>query len=83
MTDLLSIMAQSWFQNFHSHLSSIMPSIDFIMEIESDSAIPFLDILVIRKGMTLATKAYRKPIHTGRYHNFKSGQLPHMRRGLI
>jgi hypothetical protein len=31
------------------------------MEIESDIAIPFLDILVIRKETTLATKVYRTP----------------------
>jgi hypothetical protein len=35
------------------------------MEIESDSEIPFLDVLVIRKGTTLAIRVYRKPIHTG------------------
>jgi hypothetical protein len=32
---------------------------------ESDSAIVFLDILVIRKEPTLATKVYGKPTHTG------------------
>jgi hypothetical protein len=35
------------------------------MEIEADSVIPYLDVLVIRKEMTLDTKVYRKPIHTG------------------
>jgi hypothetical protein len=31
---------------------------------ESVSAIPFLDVLDIRKGPTLATNVYRQPTHT-------------------
>jgi hypothetical protein len=53
-------------QDFHRHLNSLRPSFQFNMEIDSDSAIPFLDVLVIRKETTLATKVYRKPTHTGR-----------------
>jgi hypothetical protein len=52
---------------FLNHPNSLMASIRFTTEIESDSAIPFLDGLVIRKGTTLATKVCRKPTHTGRY----------------
>jgi hypothetical protein len=48
-------------QNFLSHHNSLRPSTQFTVEIESDSAIPFLNILVIRKEMTLTTKVYRKP----------------------
>jgi hypothetical protein len=64
-------------QNFLSHLNSLRPAIKFAMEIESDSAIPFLDVLVIRKETTLATKVYRKPTQTGRYLNCSSNHLPH------
>jgi hypothetical protein len=53
------------------------------MEIESGSAIAFLDVLVIKKGTTLATKVYRKPTHAGRYLNFNSNYPPHVKRGLI
>jgi hypothetical protein len=44
------------------------------MDIESDSAVPVVDI---RKGITLATKVYSKPTHTGQYLNLKSNHLPH------
>jgi hypothetical protein len=47
-------------QSFLNHLNSLWPSIQFTMEIESDSAFPFLDVLVIRIGLTLAIKVYRK-----------------------
>jgi hypothetical protein len=60
-----------WLQNFLSHLNSLRSSIQFTIEIESDSVIPFLDLLVIREEVTFATKAYRKPTHTGRYLNCK------------
>jgi hypothetical protein len=53
------------------------------METKSDSAIVFFDVLVIREEMTLAIKVYRKPTYTGRYFNFKSNHLPHVKRGLI
>jgi hypothetical protein len=58
-------------------------SIQFTMEIESDSVIPFMDVLVIRKGTAWATKVYRKPTHIGRYLNFKSNHPPHVKREII
>jgi hypothetical protein len=66
-------------QDFLSHLSSLRPSVQFTMEIESDSAIAFLDVLVIRKETTLATEVYRKPTHTGRHLNFNSNHPPHVK----
>jgi hypothetical protein len=53
------------------------------MEIESDSAIALLDVLVIREGTTLANKVYRKHTHTGRYLNLSSYNPPHVKTGLI
>jgi hypothetical protein len=70
-------------QNFLNHLNSLRPSIQFPMEIESESAIPFLYVLVIRKGTTMAIKVYRKPTHLGQYLNFRSNHAPHVKRGLI
>jgi hypothetical protein len=48
-------------RNFLRHLNSLGPAIQYTMEIEPDSAILYLDVLVIRKGKTLANKVYRKP----------------------
>jgi hypothetical protein len=53
------------------------------MEIESDSVVSFLGVLVSKDGTTLATKVYRKPTHTGRYFNFNSNHQPRVKRGLI
>jgi hypothetical protein len=52
-------------QDFLNHFSSLRPCIQFTVEIELDSVIPFLDVLVIRKEMTLAIQVFRKPTPTG------------------
>jgi hypothetical protein len=78
------LMAQTdRLHNFPNHLNSLRPTIQFTMEIESNNAIPFLDVLVIRKETTLATRVYRKLIHTGQYLRFKSNHPPHVKRSLI
>jgi hypothetical protein len=48
-------------QDLLSHLSSLRPPIQFTVETESDSAIAFLDVQIIRVDTALATKVYRKP----------------------
>jgi hypothetical protein len=70
-------------QDFFDHLNNLRPSICFTMEIKSDNAVSFLDVLVIREGTALVTQVYRKPTHTGRYLNFKSNHPPYVKRGLI
>jgi hypothetical protein len=67
-------------QSVLSHLNSLRPTIQFTVETESDGAIPFLDVLVIRREMILATKVYRKPIHTIRNLNFKSNHATRVKR---
>jgi hypothetical protein len=46
---------QSQLQEFLIHLNSLRPSIQFTMETESDNAIAFLDVLVVREKTTLTT----------------------------
>jgi hypothetical protein len=70
-------------QNFHSHLNSLKPTIQFTMGIESDNVIPFLDVVVIRKETTLTAEVYRKSTHTGWYLSFNSNHQPHVKRGLV
>jgi hypothetical protein len=52
------------------------------METDSGSAIAFLDILVIREELTLATKSTGNP-PTLADVNFKSNHPLHVKRGLI
>jgi hypothetical protein len=54
-------------QQFLHCLNSITPTIKFTMEVEANDTLPFLDILVLKRGPKLAMKVYRKHTHTGCY----------------
>ena len=57
---------------FHSHLNVQHPSMQFAREEESGGKIPFLDVMVERKGASVITTVCRKPNHTDRYLHFTS-----------
>jgi hypothetical protein len=73
----------TWLQDFLNHLNRVRPCIQFTMELESNNVSPFLDVLVVKKDSTLATRVYRKPTHTDRYLKFESNHLPYVKKGLI
>jgi hypothetical protein len=49
------------------------------MATESGNLLPFLDVLVYRKGTALLTKVYRKPTHTGHFLHFNSNPPRHIK----
>jgi hypothetical protein len=53
------------------------------MEIDSDSMIQFIDVLVVRKGSAFGTKIYGKRNCNDFYLNTESNHLPHVERGII
>ena len=63
-------------EDFHSHLNSIEPSIQFTKEIQQDNKLPFLDINLMKEDDgTISTSVYRKKTHTDQYLQFTI-QLP-------
>ncbi len=50
---------------FLNDLNSRHPNIKFTHEIEKDSRLSFLDILITRDGSKAITSVYRKPTFTG------------------
>ena len=59
---------------FHHHLNSINPSIQFTLELEDTKGqgLPFLDTITKRRGTQLEVNVYRKPTHTDCYLDFNS-----------
>ena len=60
-------------KNFHCHLNSIEPSIQFTLEAESEGQLAFLDVLISHNlDGSIDTTVYRKPTHTNKYVDFSS-----------
>jgi hypothetical protein len=72
------LMAQSGSGISSATAKLLRPSKEFTVDTESQTEIPSLGVIIIRKWMTLATNVYRKPTHTGRYFNFKSNHPSHV-----
>ena len=59
-------------------------TIQFTVEVERDSSLPFLDTLLQRKeDGSLGVTVYSKPTHTDRYLDFQSHHPHHVKRGLV
>ena len=58
---------------FHQHLNSIEPSIQFTCDVEKNNQLPFLDVLMKREeDGSISTSVYRKPSHTDQYLQYSS-----------
>lgn len=54
-------------EEFLCHLCSLRPTIKFTMGVEVNNTVPFLDIMVMKRGPNVTIKVYRKPTHAGSY----------------
>ena len=52
---------------FFSHLNSMQPALRFTLEKETNSSLPFLDVLVCLETFAFLTTVYRKPAFSGLY----------------
>jgi hypothetical protein len=68
-------------KNFFSHRNSSRLSSQFTIDTETQTAIPSLGVIIIKKCMTLATNVYRRNTRTGRYFNFISNWRPYVEQG--
>ncbi|KAG5895901.1 hypothetical protein JTB14_000513 [Gonioctena quinquepunctata] len=70
-------------QDFFSGINRIRDSIKFTMEMETNSALPFLDVNVERIGNEIRTSVYRKKTHTGQYLSYCSNHPSSTKRGIV
>ena len=70
--DKCSALPRSLVDQFHKHLNSLEPCIQFSVESESeDRRLPFLDVQLCRDtDGTISTSVYRKSTHTNQYLSF-------------
>ena len=72
-------------KNFLYHLNTIEESIQFTVEVESDTnGLPFLDVYLHRcEDSSVGTSLYRKPTHTDNYLDFRSHHPIQHRTGVV
>ena len=72
--DSHSCLRKDQVNEFHKHLNSINPNIQFTLELENTNGqgLPFLDTITTRRGTAIQVDVYRKPTHTDRYLDFLS-----------
>ena len=71
--DTCTALPRTQLEQFHTHLNSIEPSIDFTYELEDEGNMPFLDLNIKHHpDGTLSTNVFRKKTHTDKYLNFQS-----------
>ena len=64
--DTLSIMPEvETASEFLTTLNNSLPSTDFTMELEENGRLPFLGLKIIKNGLRLDTKVYKRPTDTG------------------
>ena len=82
--DILLFTDEDHFNSFYNLLNSIHPNISVSHEKERDNSLPFLDILMTRRGDgTLQRTIYRKSTWSGRYMQFSSFAPIAYKRGLV
>ena len=64
-------------------LNNIDPNITFNYEVEKDCKLPFLDVLLIKKGNNILTTVYRKATTNDIYLNWKSFAPTTWKRGTL
>ena len=71
-------------EEFHQHLNSIEPSIQFGYEIEQNNQLPFLDILLNRQDNgSILTSVFGKSTHTDLYLHFNSHHLQSHKQSVV
>ena len=73
----------SLFPDFLSSLNNLAPSINFKVEWENSSKLPFLDVLVHKSDFRFTFSVYRKPMHSGMYIHYFSYHPQHVKKGVL
>jgi hypothetical protein len=70
--DSFFLISDDTVDTLFSTFNAVHPKFQFTIEKETDSKLPFLDVLVCHGPTGIYTTVYRKPTHTDRYLQFDS-----------
>ena len=80
---LLECLALMLLLTFLTMLNGLHLSLKFTIELAADNKIPFTGIEIIKNGIELETRVYRKPINTGLLLHFQTHVDKHYRTRLL
>ena len=75
-----------WFrclEQFMVELNSLVPTIQFTHEIETENSLPFLDVKIIREGQRFKYKVYQKPTNICAYTHMYSSHAKNVKIGTF
>ena len=73
LDDVLAIIPKNKIDSHLNFINSLNPSIQFTVDIEQNSRLSYLDLLIIRAPSgNISFSIYRKPTHTNNYLKFNS-----------
>ena len=82
--DSHTCLLKDYVSEFHDHLNSINPNVQFTVEKETESKLAFLDTMTTRDNTnTIQVSVYRKPTHTNKYLDFNSHHPTTHKRSVV
>ena len=81
--DSHACLKKDYIQEFHDHLNSVNPNIQFTKELEKDNGLSFLDTTTTRVRGRIQVSVYRKPTHTDKYLDYNSHHPSQHKRSVV
>ena len=81
--DSHACLKKDYVQEFHDHLNSVNPNIQFTKEVEQDNRLSFLDTTTTRVRGRIQVSVYRKPTHTDKYLDYNSHHPSQHKRSVV
>ena len=83
MDDSHSCLKKDYVQEFHDHLNSVNPNIEFTKEVEQGNRLSFLDTTTTRVRGRIQVSVYRNPTHTDKYLDYNSHHPSQHKRSVV
>ena len=81
--DSHACLKKDYVQEFHDHLNSVNPHIQFTKEVGKDDRLSFLDTTTTRVRGRIQVSVYRKPTHTDKYLDYNFHHPSQHKRSVV